>query len=370
MFPFDEEAGALLVGGTPLRRLQEAEAQAAGTPLADVAADDVLPADTELACGPDVVFSRATVEALREAARARGTLVQASIRSDTPLGRAAHRLLPKTGDLALPLWAGPLGGKKARVDDDAAAAFPDAVHVPICDEGEATTVRVPPHGRPPHLLEIPRVLRLGGRLRHWLHLLDLSLAAFQTMRRRENARAPERNVFLGDVDIHPTATVIGSVLEHGVKVEPHASVIDCWLGKDVLVADHSVLHTCIIGERCRTLVDTGLRRVVAMPGSTLSNLGLSDVVIGRDVFLTTAVATFDPTPGRDAVVDGEDTGRALVGGAIGARCVLGTRALLQAGTALPPGLLVVARPGEAVLKIDEPGLTRSNMIRGDRDRNV
>lgn len=371
IFPLADDAGALLVGGPPLRTVQEEAAHGAGLSAADGSATDPLPAGTQACSTLDAVFSAATLAALLAVARARGKVIQACIRSGTPLWRAASRLSPDPipGDLPLPLWAGPLAGLTARTSGDAVDAFPEAERVAVCDEDDALRVRVPPHGPAPHVLEIPRVARLGGRLRHWLHVLDLSLAALETRRLAAGLADRDKNL-LGDVDVHPTATVIGSILEDGVRVEPHASIVNSWVGRDVLVADHTVLHSCVIGERCRTLVDTSLRRVVAMPDSTLSNLGLSDVVIGRNVFLTTAVATFDQSPGENAVVDGRDSGRPLVGGAIGARCVLGSRALLRAGVALPPGLLVVARPGEAVLKLDEQGLARSNMIRGKKTEHV
>jgi carbonic anhydrase/acetyltransferase-like protein (isoleucine patch superfamily) len=359
----DDVAGALLVGGLGLQALQARE----GGPCVEVTPGDVLPAYTDVAWAADAVFSRATVHALRQAA-ASGALVQAAVKKGTPLWRSATRLLDdvkaRDVDLRLPLWAGPLGGQIAQSSPDAVDAFPAAVPVAVCDEDGAVTVRVPPYGRPPHVVAVPSVMKLGGRLMHWLHLLELSLAALET-ERRALGLLHGRNRFRGDVDVHPTATVIGSILEAGVNIEPYASVIDSFVGKEVLIADHSVVHSCVIGDGCRSLVDTSLRRVVAMAGSTLSNIHFTDSVIGRDVFLTTSVATFAP-PGEDASVDGRDTGRALLGAAIGARCVLGTRALLKAGTALPPGLLVVARPGEAASKLDDEGLARATMMRGDR----
>ena len=107
-----------------------------------------------------------------------------------------------------------------------------------------------------------------------------------------------------------------------------------------------------------------------MPDSTLSNLNLADVVIGRNAFVTTAVATFGPAPGQDVVVEGRATGRPVLGAAIGARCILGSRALLQAGTALPPGLLIVARAEEAAGKLDDAGLARATMMLGERARDA
>ena len=264
LFPLDEPAAALIVGRLRLDALQAREAGGA----VDVPVNQVLPAGTQVAWAADAVFSRATLAALKDAAAAHGGIVQAAVKRGTPLWRSATRLLDvegiaDNGSLRLPLWAGPMGGRLAVVSGDAVDAFPDAVALSVCDEDSAVCVRVPPYGRPPHVVEIPSVSKLGGRLLHWLHLLELSLAALASERRALGLTGG-RNRFYGNVDIHPTATVIGSILEDGVKVEPHASVIDSWLGRGVLVADHSVVHTSVIADRCRSLVDTSLRRVVAM----------------------------------------------------------------------------------------------------------
>lgn len=350
IFPLDEPASALLVGCGRLDQLQGP-------------ADDVtggIPHGVDVAFTADAVFSAATVAALRAEATRRSKVVQAAIKHGTPLWRSATRMRPSEGDLRIPLWAGPLGRLEPRRDGPAVDALGAVDVVAVCDESTCETVRVPPYGVAPHTIDIPKVARLGGQILHWLDLLELSLAALGTARTGRNR--------LGKVDIHPTATVIDSIIEDGVKVEPHASVINSYLGKNVLVADHSVVHSSVIGHDCRSLVDTSLRRIVAMPASTLSNLGFSDSVIGANVFLTTSVATF-ARPGVGVVVEGHDTKRPLIGAAIGARCVLGSRALLAAGTALPPGLLVVARPGEAAIKLDDEGLARATMLRGDPSRN-
>jgi NDP-sugar pyrophosphorylase family protein len=166
--------------------------------------------------------------------------------------------------------------------------------------------------------------------------------------------------------VHPTAIVERSILGANVRIEAHASVIDSVIGDDVHIADHSVIHTSAIGDRCRTLVDTHLRRVVAMPGSTLSNLDMQDAVFGAGVFLTTGVAFFPDGPGRNVVVDGRDSGRAVGNGAVGKGAILGSRALFRCGVAVPAGALVVARPEEAVGKFDAGSLGRAAMILGDR----
>ena len=346
VFPFADDAGSLLIGTSTLRDLQREEAAAAGLELKDVAADAPLPDGVVAACTLDAVFSRETLAHLMAAARA-GGVAQAGLAPGTPLYRAATRLVDVSGAFSLPLWAGAFAGQTAATAASPALAFAGGRLVALDDDG-SIRVRVPPYGKPPHVLELPLVRKLGGRVTHWLHALDLSLAAKDTARLRlglvDAATGQSRRNLVGKkVNIHPTATVIGSILADGVRLEQHASVI---------------------GDNCRTLVDTSLRRVVAMTDSTLSNLGISDLIVGRNVFLTTSVATF-ADPGVDVVVEGKDTGRAHLGGAIGARCVLGSRALMKAGTALPPGLLVVARPEEAAGKLDEAGLARSALMFGN-----
>ncbi|MBI1948190.1 MAG: hypothetical protein HYS27_21045 [Deltaproteobacteria bacterium] len=362
--PLDEPPGALLVGDLPLCRWQERAAAAAGLAVVDVEAGLPLPTGARLAFTADAVFSASAAARLLAA---RDPFVQAAIAPGTPLSRAVARMRGPDA-LRVPLWAGALQGRLAAVDARPAAALDTATPQVIADEQGARAERVPPYGPAPHVVEVPAVQRLCGEVTHWLEALELSLAALAT-RRLELGLGEGKDRLGAKVDVHPTAYVSGSILEDGVRLEPHASVIDSFVGKGVLVADHSVIVGSVIGEGCRTLVDTSLRRVVAQPGSTLSNLGLSDVIVGRDVFLTTAVSFYGPAPGHDVMVEGRDTGRALLGGAIGARAVLGARALLAAGLALPPGIIVVSKPDEAAAKLDDAGLARAHMQLGDRARD-
>jgi carbonic anhydrase/acetyltransferase-like protein (isoleucine patch superfamily) len=288
---------------------------------------------------------------------------QAAVAADTALWRASAVLTraPAGAPLRVPLWGGAVAGR--RVDELEVAAV--AV---VADDAGAHLVDVRPYGPPPHRLAIADARGLLGWPRHWLHVLELSLAALRGAVRDVPARVrPDRG---RGQKIHPTATIERSVLGNNVVVEAHAAIIDSVIGDDVLVGDHSVIHTSVIGPGCRTLVDTHLRRVVAMGGSTLSNLDMQDAVFGREVFLTTGVAFFHDGPGRTVFVDGQDTGRPVLSGAIGRRAVLGSRALFRAGMALPAGALVVARPEEAVGRFDEASLARAAMRVGDRDVDV
>ncbi|MDP2342502.1 MAG: hypothetical protein Q8O67_16215 [Deltaproteobacteria bacterium] len=358
IFPFADDAAGLLFGGPTLSALQEEAAGACGLQIVDVDDDAVLPAGCVAFLARDVVLSGAALQRVLDLAQ--GRVVRASVKSGTALHTASTRLLDVSGDLAVPLWAGDLAGKRP-------GSF-QAEDVVVADEDAAVVFDTSPLGAAPHTLAIADVERLLGRATHWLHVLDLSLAAARTrlrqrdlVRQQHGKRRPR---------IHPTAYVDNSILGAGVRIDAHVSVIDSVLGDDVNVADHTVIHGSVIGAGCRTLVDTHLRRVVAMPGSTLSNLDMQDAIFGREVFVTTGVAFFDEGPGKNVVVDGRDSGRAVLGGAIGARSVLGSRALFRSGVALPARLLVVARPEEAIGKIDEASMARAAVRFGDRARDV
>ena len=361
LFPLDEPIGALPFGGATLRALVDDAARACGLDVVDIGADDAVPEGAVVVGDDDVVVNAAALAALL--ARASTTVVQAAVAPGTALFLASTRVLDvdRAAPLRVPLWAGP-SLSSSSLSDAADLAV-------IADEAGHVVVDTRPYGPPPHQLVIADVQRLLGWPRHWLHVLDLSLAALQTslptfampVKRRRGPSSPQ---------IHPTATVVRSRLGNNVKIEAHVSIVDSVIGDDVLVADHTVIHGSVIGDRCRTLVDTHLRRCVCLPGSTLSNLDMQDALLGREIFLTTGVAFFHDGPGRNVVVDGVDSGRAVLAGAIGRRAMLGSRALFRAGIALPAGALVVARPEESLGKMDERGLARAHMRIGDRGVDV
>ncbi len=371
--PFDEAASDLEIGGVSLSDALAAAAAAVNAVVVDVSHDDVLPAGCVAVVDDDVYVDGAALAKVVAAGSA--GVVRAALAPGTALFDASARLLGLKESLPLPLWGGPsgasgapsgasgaLGGMVAGSLDDVTAA-----DVVFHDAG-AIAIDVRPYGHPPHQLHIADVAAVVGWPTHWLHVLDLSLAARQ--RRVASAPARSRSHRGRRQRIHPTATVERSVIGEDVVVEAHAVVVDSVVGDGVLVGDHSVIHSSVIGARCRTLVDTHLRRVVAMPGSTLSNLDMQDAIFGREVFLTTGVAFFHDGPGHNVVVDGHDSGRAVLNGAIGRRAVMGSRALFRCGLALPAGALIVARPAEALGRFDEASLARAHMRVGDPARDV
>lgn len=362
LFPLDEPIGGVLFGAHTLEQVVHEAARACGLTVIDLAAHEPLPAGVVVVGQADVVVNAAALQALLNAASASSHTVQAAVAPHTALFTASTRLLDVAADqpLRVPLWANVQG--EVQCSTDAAVAV-------VADEAGQVDIDVRPYGPPPHVLAIADVQRVVGWPRHWLHVLDLSLAVLRTtvarlperLARRRGKAAPQ---------IHPTARVVRSVLGDNVKIEAHVSIVDSVLGDDVLVGDHSVIHGSVIGAGCRTLVDTHLRRCVAMPGSTLSNLDMQDALLGREIFLTTGVAFFHDGPGKNVVVDERDSGRAVLAGAVGKRALLGSRALFRCGVALPAGALVVARPEESLGKIDERGLERAHMRFGDRAHDV
>lgn len=360
--PLDEDAADLLFGGRPLSVHVDAAAAAAGLDLVSMAADDEVPAGAVAVIDDDVLIDAAVLQRLLRAAPSVG-VVQAAVAPGTALWRASALLTstPRGEPLPVPLWAGAVAGRTI-------ASFAGCPVAVVADDAGVRSIDVRPYGPPPHRLEVVDVVGLLGWPRHWLHVLELSLGALSSAVRAAPAvgRADRRR----GQKIHPTARIERSVLGDNVVVEAHAAIIDSVVGDDVLVGDHSVIHTSVIGPRCRTLVDTHLRRVVAMAGSTLSNLDMQDALFGREVFLTTGVAFFHDGPGRTVEVDGVDTGRPVLSGAIGRRAVLGSRALFRSGVALPAGALIVARPEEAVGKFDDASLAKAAMRKGDRAQDV
>jgi carbonic anhydrase/acetyltransferase-like protein (isoleucine patch superfamily) len=236
--------------------------------------------------------------------------------------------------------------------------------IAVCDEPGVRVERVAPFGHAPFTLALPDVTRLGGTLMHWLHVLEVNVAFLHTLRRRRGA-VGKKNVKEKGARIHGTAHVAGTLLGAGAEIEAGASVIDSYIGPGVKIAAHSVVVGSVIGQGCHTLIDTHLRRVVAFPGSTLSNVGTTDALFGREIFITTGVQFFAGEPGRTVVVEGVDTGRPVLSGAIGHKTILGARALFQAGVAVPSGSVIVMRPDEGATKLDERGLARASMMRGD-----
>jgi hypothetical protein len=358
--PYPELAADTLIVDTPWHLRAADEAARAGLSLIDVTPGTRLPHETIAVVDDRTVFTGETLRALVDASAT--SPHRAGLEAGTALALRLSPFSPRPvtrdGTLPLGLIAGPPGTlEPEQLDDDTLRVLP------VCDEPSARLERVAPFGHAPFQLAIADVTRIGGALAHWLHVLELNLAFLHTLRRRAGTRG-EKNKRHKGARVHGTAHVAGSLVGAGAEIEAGATVIDSYIGAGVKVAAHSVIVGSVIGTGCHTLIDTHLRRVVAFPGSTLSNVGTTDALLGREIFITTGVQFFAGEPGRTVVVDGVDTGRPVLSGAIGHKTILGARALFQAGVAVPSGSVVVMRPDEGITKFDERGLARASMMRG------
>ena len=347
--PFGDEAAKLPFLDRDLADFQRTEAEAAGFSVIDLPADAPLPPDAHGFFAEDLLFTREVLARLDER-RAKDRATRAALAPKTALFDFACPFLsiPDDRPHLLPLVMGPA---KSSADDAATILFGD-------DE-PVDALNVAPYGAPPHRLRVPSGA-VVGQITHWLHVLNFNQALLARERRRCGALGA-RNAIRGKIKRSASALLEGSIVEDGVQLEAGCSVIDSYLGRGVSVAAHAVLHRCVVGADCHTLIDTHLRRVVAMRSSTLSNLGITDVLLGRELFITTGVGHFGAVPGQGAVVDGEPIRRPVLGFAAGHKSILGARSLFSTGVAVPSGTIIVMKPDEGAAKITGPGLARAHM---------
>lgn len=209
-------------------------------------------------------------------------------------------------------------------------------------------------------LEEPAVptSEIAAQIDAWFHLLWLAPALVpleltrSKARRRSGALFP--NVIGKRARIHPRAHVEGSILGDDVSIGEGAAVIDSYVGSGSTLADFARVRRSVIGEGAHLLADARFSDVVSLGRGSLANLGLCSTLLGRDVFLTSAVifehASEEPI---SAMVEGREleTGRRVLGGCVGHGAVLGTRTILMPGRVLPSGATVVMRREEGVQRI-------------------
>lgn len=363
--PFDEAAARFSFCDCPLADLQRREIETAGFELVDVKEGEALPPGTEVAIAADCFVTAAALK-LAQVGATKSPRSQLLVTGQSPLFTFLypHSNPQAVSDqgLRLPIFAGELSGKICE-GDVPERWFDDAIPTLLTD-ADADVDRTDPYGKPACQLRIPASERIAGRITHWLHALNLSLAYLSLLRRRHGA-VGRKNHFLGKAKIHPTALVEGSVIADGAEVEAGASVIDSYIGPKVKIADHAVFVRCAVDTGCHTLIDTHMRRVIAYRGSTLSNLGTADLLLGRKIFITTGVSYFHPGPSETIVVDGQDALRPVLGGAVGHGAILGARSLFPAGQAVPSGMTIVGRPDEAISRLTPEGLERAHAQHGD-----
>jgi carbonic anhydrase/acetyltransferase-like protein (isoleucine patch superfamily) len=342
LFPYPEDASTLL-----------------HLMLGDAVNPGSVPSGRRVVAAPYVAFNAALLQALDAAATtlpARLEVVCSAMTEWTaPLGGAPNTADGKARAYDLFLTAPDAPG--ATLEELRARATPVRLTLPCAVE----EIRTQGMGPAPHVSALPRSAALVAHVQRWPHLLwfgQMWPFAARAAALPAGMLLAGGNVVGNNVRVHPTALVERSVLQDGVEVDAHATVMDSVLGPGVRVADHTAVHHSVLGRECGTLADSFLRRVVALPGSTISNMDLREVLLGSNVFITAGVIFFTGQHGSNARCGQspetlEDSGHAELGGAVGHKCVLGARAIFEPGRALPGGVIIVMRPEEGVLNIPQ-----------------
>ncbi len=343
---------------------------------------EAIPARGELVLLPDTQFiTRAAVRAFLAAAPAAPGIYRLALRRGPaseyarPLQRVDEDPATDSVQQDVYLARGDLGALRTTGDWEALRDALRARARPVVLDPGAQVEELPEvrPGPPRTTLALPRTLLLAADVRHWVHLVWLNhmlpwvrlqehwqdhplQARLRTLGCPDPRRHPARLAVLGrGCDVHPTALVEGSILGEGVTVGAFASVRECILGDGVEVGSHTHFKRCVVGAGCHTLNDSYFIGDTCYPGSTLANIMLRNSVIGRRVFLTTGVTLRDDgLAGPVSVVQaGREvpTGRWVLGGCAGHRSLLGARALLEPGRAVPNRTVIMLRPEEAVSKV-------------------
>ncbi|MFA6033579.1 MAG: hypothetical protein WC889_11825 [Myxococcota bacterium] len=385
--PFGDEPGAAWIGNMPLSEALRRELELAGFQPAFAGSPQELPRGGDFLLVPDHLFaSMPFLKAFGEAAKRRDfarCVVPRSPVTDwaSPLSGATVTELYGRGEcLCYDLYSVRNWGGFDGVSHELLGALRELSR-PVVVEPEYTVreLRRPNVGPAPWVARLPVSEFVIGHVRSWVHILWLNqlLTGLYASRAIKDAPAGDRlriaalrstvpGVVTGSVigryvDIHPTARVEGSAVGEGVRIGADAYVKDCLVGDDVVIADHARFINCVIGDRCNSLADSFFKDCTFYPDSTLSNVNLMQCVAGRHVFLTAAVLCLLESPERPVEVfhEGRMTpaGRWFLGSCMGHDTILGTRAIMMPGLALPNGVIIVMPPGEGVNKIPqiEPG---------------
>lgn len=370
--PFGDPVSAAFLGGEELG-LAVARALIESGARPEPGRPQALPAEGPVLLLPDSLFvTRAAVRALLAAAGAGPGVYQLALRHG-PVSRYARPLQRVDEDADgvrydLFLARGSLSDLQGAPDWETLRARLSARARPVLVDPGSAHEPIPQIRPGPErsFLELPRSLTLAADVRHWVHVLWLNhllprvrLGERQGgwLARLKPAGATPANLVGRGCDIHPTALVEGSILGAGVKLGAFASVRDCILGDGVEIGSHGRFLRCVVGEGCHSLNDSYFIGCTFYPGSTLSNVMMRNSIMGRRVFLTTAVMFRDDalTAPVKVVAGGHelDTGRWVLGGCAGHGCLLGTRAVFEPGRTVPNRAVVVMRPEEGVMKLPE-----------------
>lgn len=318
----------------------------------------------------EVLASRIAPERLTFSEQAIATApILADFAEGAPGGRPVVLAIPETSPLAALVPVSSVRRKNGRLFYDVFLDAPEQASLeelrasaePVVVELSSRTYRreLPRIGPPPHFLDLPEDGRIAAHLDHWVHALWLApllvpavLARTPGTRRRNGTRS----WIAKDAKVHPTAFVERSIIGPDAVIGAHCSIRHSYVGAGARLADFTKVTRSVLGDGVHTLADATFSHVVSLGRGTLTNLLLRDVLIGRNVFLTTGVTFWADTLGETIKVEHHgaqhDTERRVLGGCVGHGSVLGARAIIAPGKALPNRTMIVMRREEGVLKIE------------------
>ena len=222
---------------------------------------------------------------------------------------------------------------------------------PVTIELESKTAfrQLPRIGQGPHQFEYPVDGCFAAHFEHWVHLL------WAIPNLVPNLLGDSRNRVGRNVTIHPTAYLENSIIGDNSNIGAGCFISNSYIGPNSQLFDFTKVRNSVLGDNTHTLADASFSHVVSFGGATLSNLLLRDVILGRNCFVTTGVIFQDQSIGDPVTVlkDGKEvsTQRMALGGCAGHGCVLGARAIIAPGRALPNRTTIVMRREEGVHKI-------------------
>jgi len=222
----------------------------------------------------------------------------------------------------------------------------------IVDVNERTRRReLPRLGSAPHHIDMPSNGMIAAHIEHWVHLLWVAPCLLPSL------LGSKRNLVGKNVKIHPRAQLNGAIIGDGTQIGPGCVIQNSYVGPNSYLSDFTKIRNSVLGADTHTLADASFSFVVSFGGGTLANLLLRDVILGKNVFLTTAVIFWDQSLDETIRVKhhGEeiDTKRMALGGCAGHGCVLGARTIVAPGRALPNQTTVVMRKEESVHSIED-----------------
>ena len=181
------------------------------------------------------------------------------------------------------------------------------------------------------------------------------------------------NTFGKGCQVHPNATVEGSVIGAGVRIGAGAVVRGCIVGEGTHIEDLALVEGSVLGARAcvqrlamvkYSLVEDGAfaagiqqLAVIGAGASVKHGAVLMDQAFGRAVRVRVPRRQGED-PGEDQGPDLRDAPHGMIGVCVGPGAVIGSGVRIAAGRTVAPGLTLVADPDTIVSRTDLPAGTR------------